>query len=145
MSSVLTVGVLDRIEALLEALTPPDRADVLYEAYEGQVDGQSGESQDRVFWFEGPTAGEPLLEAGAITVVEYTVELHVRLSSAPHDAKTFPRAIADESAAIRRELDANTTWGAAGVQEVIVGALRIEKKGQDVDLIWPIRANVQED
>lgn len=146
MSSTLSAGVLDRIEELLEALTPEERAEVTYEAYEGQVGGQEGESLDRDFWFVGPTDGTPQLEQGGdITVVEYSFELRVRLSSAPYDAKTFPRAIANESAAIRRELDANTTWGAAGVLEVIVGALRVEPQGQDVDLVWVIRANVQEE
>lgn len=143
MPSPLTTAT-DTIEAMVAALTPPDRTAVVYALYNGRGE-PDGESADRVFWFGVPTRAAPMAERGAaLTQIEWSIDFRCRLSANPHNRTTLIDAVANESILLRRAFDNRaTSWG-SGVLEIIAGDATTELDQQDVIITIPLRVLTEE-
>lgn len=138
-------GFVDELERVLEALTPPDRATVLYRYVQG-TQLPSGSTADRLFWLEGPSIAEKSAEAGTeLTEYRLDVALKLYLVNDAYDVRARAKRVQNEGALIMRALDAHpeVAWGVSGL-ETRGYSLASARKTNHVILTFPLSVWTQE-
>lgn len=142
MSSPL-VAFLGALETLIESLTPPDRAEVLYQHVDG-TSRPSGSSNDRMFWVDGPATGEPNNQRGAeLTTYRYTATLRVLFTEDGYSIRDRFLRVANESALILRAIEKHpeNAWG-SGVVDVQTEGFALERGRKNETAILAIALSI---
>lgn len=130
-----------------EALTPPDRTDVLYARVDGP-DTYEGGSGDRVFWFE-IAGGDAQAERGsAMTEYEHFVTAKVRLESGAYNRTDFEARIVNEAILLMRAVDVRPEpWGSgsSGIVNLVTVGYSTSPRTKDATVLsLRLRAYIQE-
>ena len=142
MSSPL-VAALDQIDALWEALTPPDRTDVTYHSIANRV-LSTGASGDRSFYPDPSPSSEPTAEAGVdATQVWWDAPYRLRLQQSGLTRGAAARAVANEVALLSRAVMKVSSWPANVLDVVYAGHEFSFSEGDDQgDLLVTINLRV---
>lgn len=145
MTSKMTT-VLAGMSTVWEALTPPDRAEVLYRRAVGRDKGNAGASADRSFFFE-LSGGSVRTEAGA-AYAEYDHRFFAKftLACGRYTQDDFECRVANEAIQLMRAIDTYAvSWG-AGINNVFSQGYFVGGRSKDaVELSLSFLAYVQEE
>lgn len=137
-------SVIDRIETLWEAATPPDDTGTTYHRYEGKYDPE-GTASDRAFWFEIEGTGVTGQGGTGTTEREWSVEAFLRLTEAGRNMKTMQVAIADEANLLLRAIEKDTFSSVTNAIAVETLGMVAEKEDNgDYILRFSMRVHTQE-
>ena len=108
---------MDEVTVLWEALTPPDRTNVVYKEVAGKT--QSETAGDRRFEWNIPTRLGPVIEGPNEASAEYECSAVLRLSSGGRSPKTLRDAAIKEARLFQREVETQTSWTDSNIIEPV--------------------------